>query len=226
MGNDSENIMNNFSVNRNSEILQQLMNNVGIYSFKEFSDISGVSEWQLRRVEQGLLPKMSVETLLKLSGALQVSVNKLLEAFVPISLFPQEVIADEPKEAEINVYKQEYERLQETMATLEENLHTKWQDSCLDILESWLIYWPTAVAAADANPNLPAKKIIPLVKPVQKLLKSWGIEEIGVVGQQVTYNPQIHELIEGNAQEGEMVKVRNVGYKNHDKLFLKVKVSC
>ncbi len=217
--------MNNLPVNNHSQRLQELIKKVGISSLKELSEVSGLSEWQIRRVESGLLPKMSVETLIKLSHSLQVSVDNLLNIFVPLSPFSQDLIIPKSDSTEVHSFQVEYQRLQEKLASLESNLQEQWQNSSLDILESWLIYWPTAIAAVENNPALPAQNIIPLVKPVQQLTESWGLQAIASVGQEIPYNPQVHQLIEGLAQEGDLVKVRNVGYRKGEKLHLKVKVS-
>jgi transcriptional regulator with XRE-family HTH domain len=203
---------------KNSQILQQLMQKVGISTIQDLSQVSGLSEWQIQRLQFGLLPKMSVESLLKLAAALQVSVETLLTSFLSCSLFPQDF-------TDSNSTLQEYQRLEAKFTTLESDLQEKLLLWSLDILESWLIYWPTAIVAAEKNPSLPAKKIIPLVKPVQQLVESWGLQAIASVGEEIPYNPQFHQLIEGVAQEGDLVKVRNVGYRRGDQLHLKVKVS-
>ncbi|MFM7575651.1 MAG: helix-turn-helix domain-containing protein, partial [Microcystaceae cyanobacterium] len=65
-----------------------------IKTFTELRDRSGLSGWQLSRVQHGLLAKMSVETLVHLANALQLSLNDLLAAFTP-ELVP---LPDPPKE--------------------------------------------------------------------------------------------------------------------------------
>jgi DNA-binding Xre family transcriptional regulator len=63
--------------------LAELMQNAGIHNLDELSDRSGVSAWQLARVQHGLLNKMPTEILLKLSQALGVSPNDILGQLVP-----------------------------------------------------------------------------------------------------------------------------------------------
>jgi transcriptional regulator with XRE-family HTH domain len=217
--------MNNFSVNRSGERLESLMNRAEIINLDELSRISGVSVWDISRVEQGLLPKMSIEVLLRLSKALGVSPEDLLNAFIPCSLFPQELLLPLSKSEEISALREEYERLEAKLNNLEADLLEEWQNASLGILESWLIYWPSVIASVTKNPSLPAKKIILLVKPVQELIKNWGLEPIGQVGEQVAYNPQLHQLIEGTAEEKDLVRVRNVGYFKGDRLYLRAKVN-
>jgi molecular chaperone GrpE (heat shock protein) len=89
----------------------------------------------------------------------------------------------------------------------------------LQVLESFLIYWPTAADKAKQNPDLPAVRLLPLVKPVEKLLQQWGVEAIASVGEELPYDPQWHRLKEGTAEPGDPVQVSNVGYRIGDKLL-------
>lgn len=121
--------------------------------------------------------------------------------------------------------KQEYELLQDKLEQQEEVLKQEFQQSSLEVLESWLLQWPTAAAAAQKNPQLSAVKLLALVKPVVELLKRWGVENIGSVGEKVPYDPQCHQLLEGNAITGDLVEVRYVGYRQDDRLLYRAKVS-
>jgi molecular chaperone GrpE (heat shock protein) len=120
---------------------------------------------------------------------------------------------------------QEYQRLQQQLEERERSLTTEFQQNSLEILESWLIQWPTAATAAKGNAELPATRLLPLVKPVEKLIQQWGVETISSVGEEIAYDPQYHELMEGSAVIGETVKVRYVGYRQGDRLLHRVKVS-
>ena len=216
--------MNQSAYDQNRQRLQLLMQQAGISSLKELSRLSGISQWQLSRVEHGLLPKMNVETLLKLADALQVAPSQLLTLFCPASTLPS-VPKQEEESAAIASLKQEYQRLQQQMEQQRAVLREEFQQSSLEILESWLLQWPTATVAVQKHPQLPAVKLLPLVKPVEKLLKQWGVEAIASVGEAVAYDPQCHQLIEGTAQPGDLVKVRYVGYRQGDKLLYRAKVS-
>ncbi|NEQ66899.1 MAG: helix-turn-helix domain-containing protein [Symploca sp. SIO2D2] len=202
-------------------ILQQLMQQVDITSFKQLSRTAGVSERQLRRLRQGQVLQMRVETLSKLSQVLQVQVNKLLEMFAPELVTPE---PDTPSEVLITL-QQEYQHLQQELEKQRETLVQEFQQSSLQVLESWLVQWPTAAYAAQQNEQLPALKLLPLMRPVESLLQKWGVEAIAPVGAEVPYNPQYHQLISGNAQLGEMVRVRYTGYWHGDKLLYRAKVS-
>ena len=97
-------------------------------------------------------------------------------------------------------------------------------------LESLILQLPSAAYAAQTNPNMLAKNILPLLRPIDVLLQKWGITAIGAVGAQVAYDPQKHEFIDGNDQsdqieEGDMAIVRYVGYMQNEKLLYRARVS-
>ena len=204
-----------------TKVLQELMQQIGISTFSQLSKNSGVSQEQLRRLRQGKVLQMRVEILLKLSETLQVSLPELITKFSePITLVkPAET-------SSLIAIKQEYQRLEKQLANQEEELAQKWQQSSLQILESLLLQLPTAAYAAQKNPQLPAVKLLPLIiKPLEKLLAHWHVEAIATVGEELPYNPQWHQLMEGNAQPGDIVRVRYVGYRQGDKLLYRAKVS-
>ena len=87
-----------------------------------------------------------------------------------------------------------------------------------------MLQWPTAVSKVQENQTLPAVKLLPLLRPVEKLLQQWGVEAIAPVGACIPYNPQQHQLLEGTAEPGSTVKVRYTGYKQGDKLLYRAKV--
>ena len=56
-------------------------------------------------------------------------------------------------------------------------------------------------------------------------MEHWNVESIAPVGAEVPFDPQLHQLMEGYAQKGEMVKIRYTGYRQGDKLLFRAKVS-
>ncbi|MEW6494045.1 MAG: helix-turn-helix domain-containing protein [Cyanobacteriota bacterium] len=204
--------------------LQELMQPLGFRSYKQLSKNTGVSEKQLRRLRQGQISQMRVETLLKLSQALQVSVDELLAIFASESI-PYPPSSARGEAASVEALRQEYQRLQQQLEQQKEILMQEFQQSSLQVLESWLVQWPTAAYAAQQNQQLPAVRLLPLVRPVEQLLQEWGVEAIASVGDEIPYDPHFHQLMEGIAQPGEIVKVRYTGYRHGDKLLYRVKVS-
>lgn len=212
--------------------LQYLMQQVDVSSFRQLSRVSGVSERQLKRLRQGQVSQMRVETLLKLAGVLRISVDQLLTLFSPESISPMTPPRDRtlftpeiPAPESLDNLKQEYHRLQQQFAAQRQTLLQEFQQSSVQVLESWLLQWPTAAYAVTQNDQLPAIRLLPLIKPVEKLLQQWGIEAIASVGDELAYDPQSHQLMSGTVQPGELVRVRYVGYRQGDKLLYRAKVS-
>jgi DNA-binding Xre family transcriptional regulator/molecular chaperone GrpE (heat shock protein) len=213
-----------------TQLLQQLMQQLGFSSYRQLSRSAGVSEKQLRHLRYGQVLQMRVETLLKLSQALQVSVSELLTTFSPVSAPPKPSV-DEGNAAvqlaapTVEVLQQEYQRLQQQLEHQRETLMQEFQQSSLQVLEPWLVQWPTAAYAAQQNQQLPAVRLLPLVRPVEQLLQEWGVEAIASVGSELPYDPQWHQLMDGTAQPGDLVKVRYTGYRVDEKLLYRAKVS-
>lgn len=203
--------------------LQDLMQRVGFSSFKALARSANVSERQLRRLRHGELQQMRLDVLIQISQALQLPLTDLVVTFSVVDLGggirPQQ-------ESKANAdLKREYERLQMQLAQQRQLLWQEFQQSSLQVLESWLVQWPTAAHKAQENPQLPAVRLLPLLRPMEQLLQQWGIEAIAPVGVELPYNPQLHQLMEGTAQPGEIVKVRYTGYRQGEKLLYRAKVS-
>ncbi|MEH2331528.1 MAG: nucleotide exchange factor GrpE [Nostoc sp.] len=206
--------------------LQDLMQQVGISSFKRLSRAAGVSERQLLRLRQGKLEQMRVDVLLKLSPVLQMPLNELIATFSTVELLQEKTAPTEELLQEITDLRREYDRSQLQLEQQRELLLQELQQSSLQLLESLLLQWPTAAQKAQENPQLAAVKIVPLVqKPLEKLLQAWGVEAIAPVGAELPYDPQLHQLLEGTAQPGETVKIRYTGYLQGEKLLYRAKVS-
>jgi transcriptional regulator with XRE-family HTH domain len=204
------------------------MTRSGIASLEELAERSQVSTWQLHRVEAGLLARLSLENTVKLANALQVSITELIATLCPqpLALTTAEGSGiQSPTSAERDRLQQEYHRLEKELVAQKAQLTAEFQQSALDTLEFWLLQWPTAAAMAQQNPQLSAVKLLALIKPVNDLLKRWGVETIGVVGESLSYDPRYHQLIEGSAEVGDHVWVRYVGYQQANKLLYRAKVS-
>lgn len=205
--------------------LQRLMQQAGISSDRELSQKAGVPEIQVIRLRRGLALKTRADILLKISQALQISLTELLATLAPDFVELEKAPPTALEKAPPTALEQEYQRLQVAIAQQRESLMQEFQLASVQILESWMLQWPTAASKAQENHNLRAQKLLPLLRPVEQLLQHWGIEAIAPVGAEIPYDPQQHQLLEGTAQPGENVKVRYTGYRQGDKLLYRAKVS-
>ena len=211
--------------------LQNLMQKVGFASFKSLSLAAGVSQWQILQLRRGKIRQMRVEVLLKLSQVLQISGGELAETF-GVQGLSLKTAKTQREDYNIDLLQQitelqnEHKRISLSMLQQRELLQQEFQRSSLQILESLLLQWPTAAYRAREDHQLAAVKILPLVdKPLEALLQTWGVRAIASVGDQIPYNPQLHQLLEGTAQPGEIVKVRYIGYMQYDQLLYRARVS-
>ena len=197
--------------------LQSLMQRAGISSQRALAAKAEVSRWQVQQLHQGKASKMRLAVLEQLAAALDCSLAELLAVFDTAPLAPLEATAAD------GALRQEYARLQLHLEQQAQDLRHQFQVEALGILESWLTYWPTAAKAATEQ-GLEAKKLLPLVQPVERLVASWGVTTIGTVGEELSYDPQRHQLVRGVAQSGALVRVSHVGYHHGDRLLLRAKV--
>jgi hypothetical protein len=212
-----------------ADALMALMQKAGIADLEALSATSGLSGWQLARIQYGLLPKMPVEVLLQLAQTLQVPIPELVATLSDCSTLPlatptAPVVSLEP---ELKALQQEYERLQGQLARQQVALYESFQQEVLAILEPWLLQWPTAAAAAQRNPQWPAVKLLPLMRPLANLLQQWQVEALATVGETVGYDPQWHQLLEDEEAValGTPVVVRYIGYRRGANLLHRAQVS-
>jgi len=206
--------------------LQDLTQKVGIPSFRALSKAAGVSQRQILQLRRGGVEQMRVAVLLKLSSVLQVSLRELVTTFSSRELSQDNEVSPPQLLQQITDLKTEYQRSQLQIEQQRELLLQEFQQSSLQLLESLLVYFPTAAHQARENPQLAAVKIVPLIEnPLRKILQAWGVEAIAPVGAEIPYNPQLHQLTKGNAQPGELVTVSHTGYRQGDKLLYRAKVT-
>ena len=201
--------------------LRSLLQQASLPSLKALSRAADVSEWQVKQLSKGQAAKMRVEALHKLAQALQVSIVELVANFSELACSRYPLGVAPPTLPNLQ---QEYQRLQLQLEQQQETLQQEFQNASLQILESWLIQYPTAAYAAQQKDVL-ASRLLPLMRPVEQLIKAWGLEAIAPVGEEIAYDPQIHQLMEGNAEAGDRVKVRYTGYRQGEKLLYRAKVS-
>ncbi|MBE9177952.1 helix-turn-helix domain-containing protein [Oculatella sp. LEGE 06141] len=216
--------MSQVSASNYTCLLRSLMQEAGVSSFKALSQVAGVSEWQVRQLRQGRAAQMRLQELHRISQALHLSVADLVETFSELALHGAPT-GTAPSNVNVEAWQQDYQRLQAQLAAQREQLWQEFQLASLQTLESWMLQFPTAAYAAQQNPQIPAARLLPLMRPVEQLLTQWGIEAIAPVGTELPYDPHFHQLMDGTAAPGEPVRIRYTGYRQGDKLLHRAKVS-
>jgi molecular chaperone GrpE (heat shock protein) len=237
--------------NPNSDQLQCLLTQAQIDSVHELAQLAGIAERQIFRLQAGLIHTFPVADVVKLAQALGLSVDELLGIFLPLATQPMafapsvkpeepqaepEPVKTEPlppalspvdQSAEIAALKAEYERLEKTLENQATTLRQQWQQEALELLESWLLQWSAAANAAQQNPTFPAKTLVALAKPLDHLLEAWQVTPLGVIGEELIYNPKQHQLVKGgfDVKPGDPVIVQHVGFMQGDRLLHRAKVA-
>ncbi|MBE9066223.1 helix-turn-helix transcriptional regulator [Leptolyngbya cf. ectocarpi LEGE 11479] len=211
------------------QTLQRLMQRAKIPSQRALATRAEVSRWQVRQLHQGNLDTMRVSVLKQLATALDCSLMELLEAFNQLPSGSSDSAPDDtpdsaPENMQEAALRQEYTRLQQRLEQQAQELQHQFQSEALGVIESWLTYWPTAAKAATDVDGFDAKKLLPLVKPVERLVAHWGVTAIGTVGEELCYAPQHHQLARGMANPGDPVRISHVGYRHGDNLLQRAKV--
>lgn len=206
-------------------VLKRLMVAADIPSFRTLCRTAGVSEWSVRQVRRDRITQMRVDTLQSLAQALKLSLPELLEHFGVVTHQASPSPSSTDGAAATGAVVADYHRLQAQYEAQAATLQQQFQQEVLTAIESWLVQWPTVVHAVNANPDLPATRLLPLVQPVQTLLEQWGITAIAAVGQELPYNPYYHELLSGTAAPGDLVKVRYTGFTQGERLLYRARVS-
>jgi DNA-binding Xre family transcriptional regulator len=214
--------------------LQQLMQQVGISSYTGLSQAAGISEKQLRTLRRGQIDQLRLGIVQKIAQALHLSLADLLATFSPEALFPSPLspsplppspLPPSPLSPYLADLQQECDRLHIQLAAQKQQLQQEFQQDSLQILESLILQLPTAAYAAQNNLQAPAIKLLPLLRPIDALLQDWGVSAIAPVGAELPYSPQHHQLLEGTANPGDLVKIRYTGYQQGAKLLYRAKVS-
>jgi transcriptional regulator with XRE-family HTH domain len=211
------------STTHRTDRLRTLMTQAGISSFRELSRRAAVSQWQVQQVRTGPLSNLRWGVLCQLSQALNLSPSQLIAALDHPSS-PTVTATNNSDVRDGESLKQEYQRLQAQLNQQSSQLRQDFQRESLEQLESFLRFWPTAAARVQQNPQLPAKNILPLIRPLQQLLEDWGLIPIGDIDAIVPYNPQQHQLKQGQANPGDRVRITHRGYYHGNCLLWRAQV--
>lgn len=214
------------------ENLRRLCEQAGYASLSKLAETADISSWYLYRLERGLIAQIPLGVMVKLAIALGLTLEELWQELGggnELGKIEQDQAAikeNQQLQQTIKALQGEYTRLQQQLTYQSQQFESQWQQKALEILEPWLLQWPTAAAAAQQNPQWPAQKLLPLTKPIATLLQQWQVEAIATVGEMVPYDPQYHEFVGPGPRPdvGTMVMVRYVGYRRSEALLYRAKV--
>ncbi|BAD79584.1 hypothetical protein syc1394_c [Synechococcus elongatus PCC 6301] len=177
--------------------LRQWMQAQGLTSWRSLAQQSGVSERVLQRLRQGQGDSLTWKQLAAIAAVLQIDVAKLVEP----------------------------ESARQTPAPIASTSDREtFEQDGLHRLEPWLLNWPRAAWAAQQRSDLPAERLLPLLQPLEQLLKDWQVETLGTIGQEFAFDPSWQLLREGQAEPGDRVVIWRPGYRWRDRLIQRAEV--
>ncbi len=192
-------------------LLKQWMSAVALTSYRHLAQKSGVSLGVVKRLRLGQADHITPFNLQALAQCLQHSPLELLQVFGSLAW------------GNITL-QQEYKRLQQQLEIQPQYLMQQFQQQTFQQLETLLTQYPTAYYIAQQAPHWSARNLTALFLPLTQLLQQWQIEPIGMIGEQVSFDPQLHESTEAIALS-ESVYVRFVGYQTPERILKRAKVS-
>lgn len=189
------------------------MKAAGIPSYRALATQAGVSRWQIQQLRSGNIHTMRVVTLSQIAKALALDLPHLLQVFSTGTGL-------------VDAHEQENKQGKSPPDQITTEITTEQLKSdALQTIETWLIQWPTiAKRAQEKGDAIAAAKLLPFVRPIEALMREWGVEPIAAVDEHVPYDPQYHQLTDGAANPGERVRVTHTGHTYNGKLLHKVKV--
>ncbi len=87
-----------------------------------------------------------------------------------------------------------------------------------------MLNYPKAIDTINKNPNLKAKDMLGMFKPLETLIEILELEQIGSIGEIVGFNETIHNAINCEIKSGSKVEIYSVGYKSGDIVLTKAGV--
>lgn len=202
--------------------LKQIMQIANIPSWRSLSALTGISRRAIDKLRSGQAADLKYADLCKLAQVLQIDLAQLVRDFIENSTES----SPPQSQSEIENLRQECQYLQQKIEEQAQEMRSQFQQETIQQLESLILQLPSAASAAQNNPQMLAKNILPLLRPLDLLLQKWGIQAIGLVGEETSYDSQKHQLIEGSSliDQGDRVVIRYVGYTQGEKLLYRARV--
>jgi transcriptional regulator with XRE-family HTH domain len=200
------------------QLLKERLKQLGMTSFLDLQQKSGLTSTQLRQVRRGELSLLKLKDLTKLATALDWTIEELLQLGGLKTNSRKQV-------SEMELLRRECLQLRRELQNLSRELTTEFQHSIFSQLQTLLTNYPSLRASINVKPDLPAKNIVSLFTPLDNLIETWGYERIGQAWEQVPYNPQLHQADANDIELGELVYIRFIGYKEGEQILCPAKVS-
>ncbi|NER21203.1 MAG: helix-turn-helix domain-containing protein [Symploca sp. SIO1C2] len=200
--------------------LRKRRHQLGISTWEALRARSGLTSYELQQLCKGEIGQLKISQLRKLAASLDWSLEELIHNIDHQSILltaksrVSNLLKATTEATKLRQLQQQCFRLRRELRHQSRQLSTDFQKSTFEQLQTLLTNYPSAKHMAQAKPDLPAKNLTSLFTPLESLLQSWGYEPIGKPWEQVPYNPQLHQADTDDIEEGELVYIRFIGYRD------------
>ena len=204
--------------------LRARMAEVGIPSWAALQQRAGISRRAMHSIRHSMVERLRWSQLREVAKALEWPLPVLLrllslsadngaDEIANLALTPS-FTTPQARQPHVTQHDTQHDTQAETFQT--DSFRT---------LQLLLTQYPSACKLAQTKPDLPAKNLVALFRPLETLLADWGIQPIGQVWQAVDFDPVLHQPDQGSMRPGDPVFVRYVGYQRGDQILCPAKVS-
>lgn len=125
----------------------------------------------------------------------------------------------------IEALKAEYKNKSDLISINEKEIILRNRLEIYKSVSQLLINYPKVSSMVIENPELKAKDMLGMLKPLDILILTLNLETIGSASNTTTFDKTIHEPYkDDNISEGENVSIRFIGYKMNDIILNKARV--
>ncbi|NJO85575.1 MAG: helix-turn-helix transcriptional regulator, partial [Synechococcaceae cyanobacterium RM1_1_27] len=192
--------------------LRARMAEVGIPSWAALQQRAGISRRAMDCIRHGRVDRLRWSQLGEVAVALEWPLPVLLRL---LTLIADDDVEDVGAPA---LSSRDPQDRQDTQAEV-------FQTESFRTLQLLLTQYPSACKLAQTQPDLPAKNLVALFRPLETLMVDWGIQPIGQVWEAVDFDPVLHQPDQGSMMAGDPVFIRYVGYRRGEQILCPAKVS-
>jgi molecular chaperone GrpE (heat shock protein) len=132
----------------------------------------------------------------------------------------------EAQHALVAELRQAYARLEQAGATHVEQARQDLRLALYQVLEPLLTQLPLVRHATAEGREVAAADVLALLGPLDRAVAELGLVAIGQVGEEVPFDPQVHQVARGRMPEpGEPAAIRHVGYRLGEQILRRARVS-
>jgi hypothetical protein len=180
-----------------------------------------------RYLRFAVMEGVAILVLLVLLGA-ALAVKRRFPVTPPAPVrVPEPIPTDEsPAPPGLEALRAECEALRQQLAGSAEQAAADQKRAHFHTLANLLVQLPSLRRAAEGGADIRVRDVLPLFAPLDAAVREMGAESIGTVGEDVPYDPRLHQPAGEKAPPppGERVRVKFVGYRMGEEILRRAQV--